>query len=379
MILESTQRWHLFWGWRLVCAFGAEVQHLNGSGRRLRLRLGSERIGSQWCSYFGVTWWIWNVFLLNRWRILAELRWQLCLLWSTATFSFHLILLVDIFHEFFDFFIWNSFFDGKVIFLLFWFFFWYSRSFLNHCFSKSWYTWSKTKIGLFYWFFFELSICWLPLTRCFLLLLFIFNIFAWCSFIQFLNRLLAWNGAWNLHRALNIYRWLGWASLWAIVTSRWFQITIIKLILFFSFDDIVDELIFVQIVYFINFNHFSFWFCQWMFAYFTQSLFSDIVKFELMIIKIIWFRHMLGQRIRLLLRHSTFSFFINFNFKLFHILKNLIIISCYETVFTFVLILVEVLDYLFNSIIQTDFILNIHHVIVSDSISCFSDIAFESV
>lgn len=88
---------------------------------------------------------------------------------------------------------------------------------------------------------------------------------------------------------------------------------------------------------------------------------------------------MLGQRIRLLLRHSAFSFFINFNFEVVHILKDLIVISCYETVFTSLLILVKVFDYLFNCIIQTNFILNIHHIVVSDSIGCFSNIAFESV
>jgi hypothetical protein len=87
----------------------------------------------------------------------------------------------------------------------------------------------------------------------------------------------------------------------------------------------------------------------------------------------------LGQRIRLLLRRSTFSFFINFNFELVHILKNLIVISSDETEFTSVLILVEVFDNLFNCIIQTNFIFDIHHIVVSDSIGGFSDIAFECV
>ena len=329
--------------------------------------------------------------MLN-WRadILVGLRWELRLPWRHGCSFFHLILLGDVFHEFSDFFIWNSFFDGQVIFLLFWFFLRYSRSFLNDRFSKSWYTWSKTKIGLFCWFFFQLSICRLPLTWCFFLwwcwiiLLFVTsNIFCWIfarrGFIQSLNRLWAWNGAWNLQRALDIYRWLSWASLWAIVTSRWFQITIFELIFFFSFDYIVDKLVVVQIIYFINLYHFSFGFCQWIFAYFTQPLFSDIVKFELMVIEIIWFRHVLRQRIRLLLRHSTLSFFINFNFEVVHILKDLIVVSSNETVFAFLLILVEVFDNLFNCIIQANFVLYIHHIVVSDSIAGFSDIAFESI
>jgi hypothetical protein len=61
-----------------------------------------------------------------------------------------------------------------------------------------------------------------------------------------------------------------------------------------------------------------------MFTYFTYPLFSDIVKFELMIIKIIWFRHVLEQRILLLLWRNAFSFFINFDFEVIHILKKLV-------------------------------------------------------
>ena len=62
-----------------------------------------------------------------------------------------------------------------------------------------------------------------------------------------------------------------------------------------------------------------------------------------------------------------------------HILKDLIVVSSNETVFTFLLILVEVFDNLFNCIIQANFVLYIHHIVVSDSIAGFSDVAFESI
>ena len=88
---------------------------------------------------------------------------------------------------------------------------------------------------------------------------------------------------------------------------------------------------------------------------------------------------MLRQRIRLLLRHSVFSFFTNFNFKVVHVLKDLIVISRYETVFASLLILIEVFDYLFYCIVEANFVLNVHHIVVSDAIGGFPDVAFESV